>query len=87
MLLFDMGLCNTFPLIVIPALTGIFNDHNMDEALTLTPVQASWLGNSRLKFKKTTFSEGIPLLHKAVIACNSFVSFTNQLKILYLLGD
>lgn len=56
MLLFDMGLCNTFPLIVIPALTGIFNDHNMDEALTLTPVQASWLGNSRLKFKKKQHS-------------------------------
>lgn len=44
MLLFDMGLCDSFPAIIIPALTGIPNDHNQHEQLFLTPVQASWLG-------------------------------------------
>lgn len=44
LLLFDLGLCFSLPTIVIPALTGIGNIHNSDEYLTVTPVQASWLG-------------------------------------------
>lgn len=34
----------TFPSIVIPALTGISNDFNQNETLSLTPVQVSWFG-------------------------------------------
>lgn len=45
MLLFGMGLSGTFPVIIIPALTGILNDHNQNETLTLTASEASWLGN------------------------------------------
>lgn len=45
MLLFDMGLCTSFPFIIIAALTGITNDHNRDEMLSLTAVQASWMGS------------------------------------------
>lgn len=45
MLLFGMGLSGTFPVIIIPALTGILNDHNQNETLTLTGSEASWLGN------------------------------------------
>lgn len=45
LLLFDMGLGNSFPFIIIPALTGILNHHNTNETLTMTPVEASWLGN------------------------------------------
>lgn len=43
-LLFDLGLVFLLPTIVIPALTGLPNDHNRDEFLTITAVQASWLG-------------------------------------------
>lgn len=32
------------PGILIPAMTGIPNQHNHDESLELTPDQASWLG-------------------------------------------
>lgn len=44
LLLFDMGMCGAFPGIIIPALTGITNEHNTNETLSLTPAQASWLG-------------------------------------------
>lgn len=43
-LLFDLGLYVAFSGIVIPALTGIMNEHNLNEKLKLTPSQASWLG-------------------------------------------
>ncbi|XP_031636109.1 facilitated trehalose transporter Tret1-like [Contarinia nasturtii] len=43
-LLFNLGLCFSLPTIVIPALTGIQNEYNQGETLTITPVQASWLG-------------------------------------------
>lgn len=45
MLVMDLGLCTTFAGIIIPALTGHPNNHNMGETLSLTPDQASWLGN------------------------------------------
>lgn len=35
--------CHAFPFI-ITALTGIANEHNGQEPLTLTAIQASWLG-------------------------------------------
>lgn len=44
MLLFDMGLCDSFPAIIIPALTGIANEHNQHEQLSLAADEASWLG-------------------------------------------
>lgn len=44
LLLFDLGLCYGLPTIVIPALTKLLNEHNRDEFLVITSVQASWLG-------------------------------------------
>lgn len=44
MLLIQMGFNMAMPSIVIAALTGILNEHNLDETLKLTPLQASWLG-------------------------------------------
>lgn len=48
LLLFDMGLGNAFPFIIIPALTGILNHHNLGETLKMTPAEASWLGKLTL---------------------------------------
>lgn len=45
-LLLDLGLSIAFPAIIIPALTGIPNEYNRNEFLSLTPEQASWLGRS-----------------------------------------
>ncbi|XP_031620827.1 facilitated trehalose transporter Tret1-like [Contarinia nasturtii] len=45
LLMFNMGLCILLPTIIIPAVTGIHNEHNQNEFLTITPVQASWLGS------------------------------------------
>lgn len=44
MLIIDLSLCYAFSGIVIPALTGIQNDHNLQETLTMTAVEASWFG-------------------------------------------
>lgn len=45
LILFDIGLNIAFGGIVIPSLTGSYrNEHNLNETLSLTPVQASWLG-------------------------------------------
>lgn len=46
MLLLDLGFNLAFPSIVIAALTGILNEHNVGEKLHLTPLQASWLGEA-----------------------------------------
>ncbi|XP_055303202.1 facilitated trehalose transporter Tret1-like [Sitodiplosis mosellana] len=45
LLLFDMGLCHSFPFIIIAALTGFPNKHNLNETLSLTPIEASWLAS------------------------------------------
>lgn len=45
LLLFDMGLGNSFPFIIISALTGYTNQHNLNETLKITASEASWLGN------------------------------------------
>lgn len=42
-LMFDMGLVFALPAIVIAALTGIKNEHNQNEFLTITAAHASWL--------------------------------------------
>lgn len=47
-LLFDLGLSVAFPAIIIPALTGLPNEYNQNEPLSLTKEQASWLGRSWL---------------------------------------
>lgn len=40
------GLCNSFPFIIIAALSaGTANEHNRNETLSMTAVQASWLGS------------------------------------------
>lgn len=44
-LLLDIGMSVAFPAIIIPALTGISNEYNKNEGLSLTPEQASWLGS------------------------------------------
>lgn len=52
LLIFDMTLCAAFPGIIIPALTGLPNEHNIKERLTMTSVQATWLGTSLFKPNK-----------------------------------
>lgn len=47
-LIFDVGLSVAFPAIIIPALTGLPNEYNRNELLSLTKEQASWLGRSWL---------------------------------------
>lgn len=44
LLILDLALALVIPGIIIPALTGIPNQHNLNEPLKLTPSQASWLG-------------------------------------------
>lgn len=44
-LLLDLGLAAAFPTILIPALTKISSNLDVTETLSLTPVQASWLGS------------------------------------------
>lgn len=44
MILFDIGLQKAITGIIIPALTGLQNEFNLDEKLSLTPDQTSWLG-------------------------------------------
>lgn len=44
LLLVDLGASLVFPSIMIPSLTGIPNEFNRNETLSLTASQASWLG-------------------------------------------
>lgn len=44
LIIVDLGMSVVFPSIVIPALTGILNDSNQNETLSMTPAQASWFG-------------------------------------------
>lgn len=49
LILFDIGLNVGLAAIVTSALTGKYiNEHNLNETLHLTPVQASWLSNFNL---------------------------------------
>lgn len=48
MLVIDLGLICALPVILIAALTGISNQHNRDEYLSITVAEASWLGKSKL---------------------------------------
>lgn len=44
MLLINLGLIMTMPTICIAALTGMSNEHNRNEFLTVSAEQASWVG-------------------------------------------
>lgn len=44
LLIVDLGLIFAFPTILIAAMTGISNEHNHSEYLSITPYGASWLG-------------------------------------------
>lgn len=50
MLTFQFGLILSFSGIIIPALTGLPNVHNINEFLSLTGTQASWIGKLFLLF-------------------------------------
>lgn len=52
LILFDIGLQKAIPGIIIPALTGLRNDHNLNETLSLTSVQASWLGKKNHRWNR-----------------------------------
>lgn len=45
LLLLDLGLSGAFPTILIPALTGFANEHNVNEYLRMSPLEASWFGS------------------------------------------
>ncbi|XP_055307919.1 solute carrier family 2, facilitated glucose transporter member 8-like, partial [Sitodiplosis mosellana] len=45
MIIVDTGLTYAVPTILIAAMTGISNEHNRNEYISITPVQASWLGS------------------------------------------
>lgn len=53
-----LGLIFALPAIVIPALTGILNEHNSNEFLTVTAVQASWIGKI-LKLQKKKMGKSL----------------------------
>ena len=46
LLIVDLGLIGAFPVILIASMTGNSNEHNRNEILSITPVQATWLGKS-----------------------------------------
>ncbi|XP_031639034.1 facilitated trehalose transporter Tret1-2 homolog [Contarinia nasturtii] len=51
LLLFDMGCCHAFPFLIIAALTGLTNKHNLNETLSVTAVEASWLASIGFVFE------------------------------------
>lgn len=46
LLLIDLGLILALPTIVIAAMSGIPNEHNRNEFLSITPEEASWIGKT-----------------------------------------
>ena len=50
MIIVDTGLTYAVPTILIAAMTGISNEHNRNEYLTITPEQATWLGEWQVMF-------------------------------------
>lgn len=57
----ENGLIMAIPVIIIPSLTGIPNDANRNELLSITPDQATWIGEieivrfHRFNFQITAF--------------------------------
>lgn len=54
-LLLDLGIVTAFPVILIPALTGLSSETNPNETIRITAVEASWLGirhKMYLRFKR-----------------------------------
>lgn len=58
MLQFNVGAYLSFSGIVIPALTGVLNEHNRNETLKLTPIQTSWIGKP-LNLIITVYHKGV----------------------------
>lgn len=46
--MFNNGLCYGLPTIVIATLGGIANEHNSNEFLSMTPIQATWMGKCEI---------------------------------------
>lgn len=44
LILFDLGLILAMPAVIIAALSGISNEHNRYESLSIDGYQASWIG-------------------------------------------
>lgn len=53
LLTIDAGLIFALPGIVIPALTGILNEHNRNEFLTITAHEAAWMGMVKPRINST----------------------------------
>lgn len=51
LLLLDLGLSMAFPTIIIPALMGLNPENNPNERMSLTPMEASWLGSVAFIFQ------------------------------------
>lgn len=48
----DVGFNIGLPTILVAALTGVSNEYNKNEALTISPALASWLGTLNFHFLK-----------------------------------
>lgn len=46
--MFNNGLCYGLPTIVIATLGGIANEHNTNEFLSMTPIQATWMSDCEI---------------------------------------
>lgn len=55
LLTIDAGLIFALPGIVIPALTGILNEHNRNEFLTITAYEAAWMGMIKPQINSSFF--------------------------------
>lgn len=44
LIMLDLGLTLGLPTILVPALTGILNEHNQNEFLLISAEQATWIG-------------------------------------------
>ena len=75
LLLIDWGLVTTFPTILIAAMTGVSNEHNRNESISITASEATWIGNS----------SSIYLFVLSLEIINSLMTFTSTGSICYLL--
>lgn len=64
--LIDGGLIAALPTVIIPALTGISNEYNRNETLSITPIEASYIGNyySKIGFKHSCSTRLLFFIHK-----------------------
>lgn len=45
-LMVDVGFASVLPTVLVAALTGVSNEHNKNEFLSISPALASWLGKN-----------------------------------------